>query len=219
MGRNKLERFRENAESENVIEPGKAIYEHIKGKWHALHFKNNNPIVLELACGNGEYSTQLAKLFPYKNFIGVDIKGARIWRGSVNAKSDNIENVAFLRTKIQLIQHFFVENEVDEIWIIFPDPRPKDSDERRRLTHPRFLEIYKNIMKRDRWIHLKTDNSMLFEYSLEQIKERSDINSLTYTWDLYHSEFQKDHFGIRTRYEQMFSEEGHDIKYLKFKFS
>lgn len=218
MSRNKLQKFAENEQSNNVIQQGKEIYEQIKGKWRELHFKNDNDIVLELACGRGEYSVGLAEVYPQKNFIGVDIKGSRFWTGSQYALKNNLDNVAFLRTYIQNLENFFAENEVNEIWITFPDPRPKDSDERRRLTNTRFMDIYKKILVPEGKIHFKTDNIGLFEYTLEEVLPQLKIQDLKYTKDLYQSEMLNLHHNIQTRYEKMFSEKGHKINYLKFRF-
>ncbi|WP_020528531.1 tRNA (guanosine(46)-N7)-methyltransferase TrmB [Flexithrix dorotheae] len=217
MSRRKLAKFEENNKRNNVIEPGKPIYEQVKGNWNNKVFNNDNPIVLELACGNGEYSTGMANVFPEKNFIGVDVKGDRIFNGSTVAINNNLNNVAFLRCQILTLQNFFEENEVDEIWIVFPDPRPRSRDEKRRLTHPRYLNIYENILKEDSWIRFKTDSLPLFEYTLEVLEE-TRIKDLTYTKDLYNSDLLEEHFGIKTRYENMFSEKGFKINYLKFKF-
>lgn len=219
MSRGKLKRFAEVANRHNVLEPDKKMYEKIKGQWHTHQFKNQNPITIELACGRGEYSVGLARMFPEQNFIGVDIKGDRIWKGSGMAIEEELDNVAFLRTIIQLLEKFFKPGEVSEIWITFPDPRPKDRDEKRRLTNTRFLDIYKNVIKKDGWVRLKTDNTELFEYSLEVIKERNDIKNLTYTHDLYNSELEPECHGIKTRYEKKHEALGADIKYLKFQFS
>ncbi len=218
MSRRKLKKFAEVAERKNVVEPSKAIYEAIKGNWHTQIFANNNPITLELACGRGEYTIGLAKLFPERNHIGIDIKGDRIWKGSGIAMEEGLENVAFLRTHLLELNNFFEKGEPNEIWITFPDPRPKDRDEKRRVTHARYLDIYKSVLAAGGWVRLKTDNTGLFEYTLEVLKERKDITDLSYTFDLYHSEFLSECHDIRTRYEQKFSAEGHDIKYLKFKF-
>ena len=215
--RKKQQRFADNKASRNVIEPGKEIFKRIKGKWNDF-FENDHPNVLELACGRGEYSTGLGAIYPGKNFIGVDIKGNRIWIGSKKAKVEGLDNVAFLRTQIDHLEKFFEPSEVDEIWIIFPDPRPKGSDERRRLTHPKYLNIYKSLIRPGGFIHLKTDSAELFEYTLEVLKEKSDVNILAYTWHLYESEFAADHHGIKTKYERQFSDQGFDIKYLKFQF-
>jgi tRNA (guanine-N7-)-methyltransferase len=216
--KSKLERFRENTERRNVIEPGKAIFDQIKGKWQALYFENAQPITVEMGCGRGEYTVGLGRLFPERNFVGVDVKGSRIWKGSSIADAENLLNVAFLRIRILDIGQYFDEGEVDEIWITFPDPRPKKSDIKRRLTSPRFLELYKKVLKKGGKVHLKTDNQALFEYSLEVLQEREDVEGLIHTFDLYQSELLPLHHGLQTRYEQMFVAEGKTIKYLQFVF-
>ncbi len=216
MGRSKQAKFEDNAQRRNVVEPGKPILDKIRGNWNALHFKNDNPIVLELACGRGEYSVGLGRIFPDKNFIGVDIKGARIWRGSKIAVEEQLDNVAFLRIHIQNLEQYFAESEVSEIWITFPDPRPKGSDERRRLTHPRFLMIYRNILKTPAWVHLKTDNTALLEYSLETIRSEEFIGHYEYTFDLYNSPLSGHHHDIQTTYEKTYLENNTPIKYLRF---
>ena len=218
MSRNKMARFAANKERKNVIEPGKEIFENIKGEWHKKFFENKNPITLELACGRGEYTVGLARLFPEQNFIGIDIKGDRIWKGSGIAIEEGLDNACFLRTHIIELANFFEKGEVSEIWITFPDPRPKDRDEKRRITHPRFLDIYKSVVKNDAVIRLKTDNTGLFEYTLEELKKRTDIKDLEFTFDLYHSPLKPECHDIRTRFEQKFNELGHDIKYLRFSF-
>lgn len=216
--RKKQVRFEDNRISRNVIEPGKEIFETIKGKWRSEFFKNDNDIVLELACGRGEYSAGLGAIFKGRNFIGVDIKGNRIWAGSKKARLEGMDNVAFLRTQIDHLDKFFEPEEVNEIWIVFPDPRPKSSDEHRRLTSPKFLEIYKKLIKPEGVIHLKTDNTELFDYTLALLKNRNDIQELKFTRELYNSEFALDHYGIKTKYEDQFASQGYVIKYLKFKF-
>jgi tRNA (guanine-N7-)-methyltransferase len=218
MGRSKAKKFSDNEARRNVVQQGKDFYLNSKGSWKSDHFNNKNDIVLELACGRGEYSVGLAGVFPEKNFIGIDIKGARIWNGSSIAVKEKLANVAFLRTHIQNIADHFEEDEISEIWIVHPDPRPKKSDRHRRLTHPRFLEIYRKLVRKDGLIRLKTDNTGLFEYTLEVLKERKDIRNLEYTDDLYNSPLNQEHYGIITRYEQEFTAEGHTIKYLKFSF-
>lgn len=215
----KLERFKEIEALPNVVEPFKEIYHYVKGKWNQDFFKNDNPITLELACGRGEYTIGLAKLFPSRNYIGVDIKGERIWKGSTTAVNENLNNVAFLRTMILLIENFFEEGEVDEIWITFPDPRPRLRDIKRRLTSPRFLEIYKRLLKPGGYVRLKTDNTGLYEFSLEELKSRKDITDLQFTADVYNSELRPECFDIRTRYEEAFASKGEKIKYLRFRFS
>jgi tRNA (guanine-N7-)-methyltransferase len=214
----KQERFRIIEESHNVIEPTKALYESIKGKWRNEYFKNENPITLELACGRGEYTIGLARLFPDQNIIGVDIKGERIWKGSTMALQDGLNNAAFLRTHILLIENFFEAGEVNEIWITFPDPRPRKRDIKRRLTNPRYLDLYKRLLKAGGYVRLKTDNTALFNYTLDELSLRSDISDLVSTGDVYESELEKECFGIKTRYEQEFSEKGEKIKYLRFRF-
>lgn len=213
--RKKLQRFYDNAQSRNVIEPDKPIYKAIKGKWRSLQFKNQHPIVVELACGKGTYTVQLAALFPDKNLIGVDIKGARIWVGSRYATANKLENVAFLRTNIEQVDQFFEENEVDELWITFPDPRPRKRDEKRRLTSPLFLNLYRSILRPGGIVHLKTDNAMLFAYTIEALHAQN-IKQLVYTEDLYQSNLLENHYGIQTPYEKRFLEQGKKIKYLCF---
>ena len=216
--RSKLKRFAENVHRDNILEPGKDKYENIKGNWHK-HFENDNPIVVELGCGRGEYTIGLADYYRDHNFIGVDIKGDRIWVGSTQAMEQKLTNVAFLRTHILMLEKFFEPNEVAEIWITFPDPRPKKRDIKRRLTSPRFMKMYQNILKQDGWIKFKTDSTSLFEYTLEIIEQKEIlVKDLSYTFDLYQSEFVDEHHGIKTKYEQIFSEKGEKIKYMKFRF-
>jgi tRNA (guanine-N7-)-methyltransferase len=214
----KQERFRIIEERGNVIEPSKPSYQIIKGNWQGEYFKNKNPITVELACGRGEYSTGLGQIFPQRNYVGVDIKGERIWKGSTQAVDLNLSNVAFLRTQILLLENFFGDGEIDEIWMTFPDPRPRKRDIKRRLTSPRFLEMYKRLLKRDGMVRLKTDNTPLFEYTLDEVSNRDDIAQLEYTRDLYESDLQAECFDIKTRYEQEFTAKGERIKYLRFRF-
>lgn len=216
MGRSKQDKFRDNERRNNIIQPGKVIFNQVKGKWHELYFKNSNPIVLELACGKGEYTVEMARIFSGKNFIGVDIKGSRLWKGSGLAECEALTNAAFLRIQILDLENFFDPCEVDDIWITFPDPRPRDRDLRRRLTGLRFLKIYRNIIKPGGWIYLKTDNSGLFDYTLEVVSDVNFISNLKYTYDLYSSELLDDHYGIQTTYEKRFIENNIKIKYLKF---
>ncbi|MEN8247910.1 MAG: tRNA (guanosine(46)-N7)-methyltransferase TrmB [Bacteroidota bacterium] len=217
--RSKLARFEYNENAENVIQPGKDLFVSIKGNWKKEYFKNDNPLTLELACGRGEYTIGLAKQFSDRNYVGVDIKGDRIWKGSQLANEEGLTNVGFLRTFIHNMDDFVAECEVDEIWLTFPDPRPKDRDERRRLTNERFMELYKHILRPGGWFRFKTDNTGLFEYTLKALQLRKDIQNLTFTHNLAESELLKEHYGITTHYEQMFSEQGEVIKYLKFQFT
>jgi len=220
MARKKLKRFEENQSMINIIEESKDIFTKIKGNWNTF-FENDNPIVLELACGNGEYTLGLAKQFPDKNFIGVDLKGDRIWNGGNYAQQNGLTNVAFLRGQILHLEQFFAENEVSQIWIVFPDPRPRDRDIRRRLTSPRFLKAYHNICKKGALVHLKTDNTHFFDYTLELLATDEHINTFTnlkHTKDLYQSDMLEEHFGIKTRYEKIWTERGEKIKYLRFEF-
>lgn len=217
MARKKTHRFEYNKTAENVIERGKDLYSTIKGKWNEVYFKNDNPIALELACGKGEYTVGLGQNVPNSNFIGIDIKGDRISRGSKAAENLKLKNVAFLRTSIQFLDEFFEENEVDEIWLIHPDPQPRDKEERKRLTNQRFLNIYKKYLKQDGYFKLKTDSAFLYEYSLETLKNDSDFEIVDFSDDLYNSELYSEHFGIVTHYEKLFREQGHSIHYIKAK--
>jgi tRNA (guanine-N7-)-methyltransferase len=198
--KNKLERFRIIAGRENVIEPGKDLFEKIKGRWREAYFKNNNPITVELACGRGEYTTGLARLFPDRNYIGVDIKGDRIWKGSTIAIEQGLTNVGFLRTHISHIEFFFEPGEIDELWITFPDPRPKKRDIKRRLTSPGYLASFKRLLKPGGFLRLKTDNTGLFDYSMEQLNLRTDLDDFRQTDDLYSSDLRPECFDIKTRY-------------------
>ncbi|NVK48239.1 MAG: tRNA (guanosine(46)-N7)-methyltransferase TrmB [Cyclobacteriaceae bacterium] len=218
MSRKKLVRFKANEENPNVVQAGKPIFEEIKGNWKEHQFKNENPLVVELACGRGEFTVGLARVFPNQNFIGVDIKGSRIWKGSSTATSEGLLNVAFLRTQIQQLDKFFAIGEIDELWITFPDPFPRDGDEKRRLTSPRFLDMYKPLIQKGGVVHFKTDNTGLFDYTLDLLKSREDIKLIGFTHDFYQSEWRDDHYGIKTRYEKIFTEKGEKIKYLKFQF-
>jgi tRNA (guanine-N7-)-methyltransferase len=201
-----------------VIEAGKDLYTKIRGKWRSDYFKNEKPITVELACGRGEYTIGLAELFPDRNFIGVDIKGDRIWKGSSWAIEKNLKNVAFLRTQILNIESFFTPGEVDEIWLTFPDPRPRKRDAKRRLTSSRFLEMFSNLLSAGAWFRFKTDNTALFEFSLQEIQRRTDVVNLRVTSDLYASDLADECHNIKTRYEEMFSAKGEKIKYLRFVF-
>jgi tRNA (guanine-N7-)-methyltransferase len=214
MARKKLIQFDANQNADNILQAGKPLFEHIKGNWHKDFFKNKNPIIVELACGRGEYTTGLAKVFPEKNFVGVDIKGNRIWTGSQIATKNNLTNVAFLRTQIQSLENYFAQGEIAEIWLTFPDPRPKGRDEHRRLTHERFLNMYRRLLQKDGFFNFKTDNAELFAYSLAEIL-RYPLSYFTYTHHLYNSPLNELHYGISTNYEQKFVLKGHIVQYFK----
>lgn len=214
----KQERFKIIEQNHNVIEPSKPFYATIRGTWASGYFKNSHPITLELACGRGEYTIGLARLFPDRNYIGVDIKGERIWKGSTTALAENLNNAAFLRTQILMIENFFEPGEVNEIWLTFPDPRPRKRDIKRRLTSPRFMETYKRLLKAGGFVRLKTDNTQLYEYTLEELQLRSDIADFASTADVYSSPLKNECFDIKTRYEQEFTQKGEKIKYLRFRF-
>jgi tRNA (guanine-N7-)-methyltransferase len=221
VGKNKLARFAENETFANLFQ---LTYEQItkegfalKGKWNEDFFKNDNPIVLELGCGKGEYTVGLAKKYPNKNFIGIDIKGARLWRGCKTSNEDKMTNVAFVRTHIQMIESYFAENEVSEIWITFPDPQLKKPN--KRLTCERFLKLYKSILKQDGIVHLKTDSQELYEYTKDEVLIPSKREILYNTNDLYNSDFKEDVIEIQTFYEAMYLKIGKPITYLKFKLT
>lgn len=222
MGKDKIRRFAAVKSFDNFYEPVIGEVSPMKGKWSSDHFKNDNPIVLELGCGKGEYSVGLAKHFPNKNFIGVDIKGARMFIGAEEALRDKMDNVAFLRTKIDFITDCFVPGEVDEIWLTFSDPQPKK--ENKRLSSPPFIERYRKILKPGGIVHMKTDSDLLFEYTEEQIKSQK-YECLELTWDLYGEIPEKidpitrDIFHIKTHYEKLFTAKGSVIKYCKFKIN
>lgn len=215
MGKDKLKRFAEVNTFANVIQldAGKPF----KDKWNTGFFKNNNPVVLELACGKGEYTVNLARLFPNKNFIGIDYKGNRIWRGAKTALEDGVNNAGFLRIQIETIADYFAPGEVDEIWITFPDPQPQISREKKRLTSPRFLDKYKLILKPGGFINLKTDNDGLHAYTAEKITETGMTLHIK-TEDLYHSEYADEALCIKTYYEKKYLKENKNINYLKFSF-
>ena len=220
-----MARFAENETLPNVFQPTReeALSQyHLKGKWRSEVFKNENPIVLELGCGKGEYSVGLAKSFPEKNFIGIDIKGARFWFGATEAINENLTNVAFLRTQIELVECFFEENEVDEIWITFPDPQIKYRRTKHRMTHPDFMKRYAKILKDDGIMHLKTDSEFLHGYTLGLLQGLGH-EILFANHDIYGApEFDPDTpllREIKTYYEQLFSAKGKTITYIKFKIN
>ncbi|MDH8700795.1 tRNA (guanine-N7-)-methyltransferase [Dysgonomonadaceae bacterium PH5-43] len=217
VGKNKLQKFDDMSSYPHVFQYPFAVLQEkgfeMKGKWNELFFKNNNPIVLELGCGKGEYTVGLAKLFPDKNFIGVDIKGARMWTGAKQALEENINNVAFLRTHIELIDKFFEANEVAEIWITFPDPQM--SKVNKRMTSTRFIKMYRKILNNEGIIHLKTDSNFMFTYTKEMIKS-NNLPVVMQTDNLYESGLVDPILSIQTFYEQQWLDRGLNIKYIKF---
>jgi len=185
----------------------------MKGHWHEQFFSNNNPIVLELGCGKGEYAVGLGRIFPNKNFIGVDIKGARMWSGAKESLEAGMKNVAFLRTGIELISHFFAPGEVAEIWITFPDPQMKKVN--KRLTSTRLMKMYREILSENGMIHLKTDSNFMYTYTYEMAKANA-YPILFHTEDLYHSGTTDPILSIKTYYEQQWLDRGLNIKYIQF---
>lgn len=215
MGKDKLRRFAEIDTFSNVfqLDAGKPL----NGNWASAFFKNNNPVVLELACGKGEYTVNLAQLFPHKNFIGIDYKGNRIWRGAKDALEEGVSNVGFLRIQIEMLLDYFAPGEVDEIWITFPDPQPQISREKKRLTSPRFLKMYKQVLKPGGVVNLKTDNDDFYSYSTEKATELG-LKIHIKTENLYHSEYADEVLSIKTYYEKKYLQHNKNINYLKFSF-
>ena len=221
--KNKLKRFKENETFSNVIQPTREDVLNntlmLKGNWNRNFFKNENPIVLELGCGKGEYSMNLATMFPEKNFLGIDIKGARFWRGAKTALVEKINNVGFLRTQIELVDCIFDENEVDEIWITFPDPQIKYKRTKHRMTNPDFLNKYKKILKPNGMVHLKTDSEYMHGYTLGLLQ------GLGLTIEYAHHDVYgttnapKEVTDIQTYYESQYLAINKKITYLRFNFS
>ena len=227
--RNKLQKFAELLTFPNVYENfdpenpelvgvnGMPV--DLKGKWKESHFKNDQPITLELACGRGEYTLGLGRKYPKRNFIGVDIKGARIWKGARIALQENLQNVAFLRTRIEQIALFFDKEEIDEIWITFPDPFLRKSKANRRLTSARFLKEYRKILKKDGLVHLKTDEPNLYEFTLETLANESNVEIQYQNDDIYASPLIIPELEIKTYYEKMHLANKKTIKYVTFNLS
>ncbi|NOQ71564.1 MAG: tRNA (guanosine(46)-N7)-methyltransferase TrmB [Crocinitomix sp.] len=224
MAKNKLRRFADNATMDCVFQPNletaMADSFPLKGNWHADYFKNDNPIIVELGCGKGEYAVGLGKLYPKRNYIGIDIKGARIWEGANEVRSLGLKNVAFVRAKIDYVHAFFAKAEVDEIWLTFSDPQP--SKPNKRLSSKIFIDRYRQFLKPGGIIHLKTDSDVLFESTLEEIAEHG-YEMIEHSWDLYKEmpedldQATREILTIRTHYETIFSAKGFKIKYCKFR--
>lgn len=217
MGKNKLQKFNDMDHYPHVFQfPFAALQEkgfEMKGRWNELFFRNNHPIVLELGCGKGEYTVGLAKLYPEKNFIGIDIKGARMWTGAKQSHEEGLKNVAFLRTHIELIDHFFAPGEVSEIWITFPDPQM--SKVNKRMTSTRFMKKYRDVLKPNGIIHLKSDSNFMYTYTSEMVKANG-FPVITGTNDLYNSGLVDKILSIQTFYEQQWLDRGLNIKYIQF---
>ena len=219
--KNKLKRFKENETFTNVFQPTREEVVSnnfpLRGKWNADFFKNDHPLVLELGCGKGEYAVGLAKEYPDKNFIGIDIKGARFWRGAKTAVEDGLNNVAFIRTQIELIEHIFVQDEVDEIWITFPDPQIKYKRTKHRMTNTEFLQLYKKILKNDGIVNLKTDSEFMHGYTLGLL--HGEGHEVLYAnHNVYNNAgAPKEVIGIQTFYEKQYLEINKAITYIRFK--
>jgi tRNA (guanine-N7-)-methyltransferase len=223
MGKNKIRRFAAMKEFEHVVEPQLTDVQvgdfHLKGNWHRDFFQNDNPIVLELGCGKGEYAVGLAKKYPNKNFLGVDIKGSRMFVGAKEALDEGMNNVGFLRTRIEFIHAFFATNEIDEIWLTFSDPQPNKP--KKRLTYKRYIDMYRGFLKPGGIVHLKTDSDLLYESTHFEIAEYG-YQIIQDSNDLYGSLIQdldadtQEILGIKTHYETLFSAKGFKIKYIKF---
>ena len=220
MGKNKLQRFEELKTLERVFQPEGLWLDrsyHLKGKWVNSVFRNTNPLVIELGCGRGEYTVSMAGMFPKKNFIGIDKKGARLWRGVKTINELNIQNAAFLRIQILQLTAFFGKEEVSEIWITFPDPQPGKGRENLRMTSARFLEMYREILEPGGEVHLKTDNRELYDYTMKVLNE-SGYKVIKSTNDLYADQTGDPVLQIETGYEKRFREQGLKIHYLRFSF-
>lgn len=219
MGKNKLKKWTEISEYEHVVQPAfEDVFKKdylLKGKWNVEFFKNPYPIVLELGCGKGEYTIGMAHKYPQLNFLGIDIKGARIWKGAKEAQEKSLSNVGFLRTRIELIESFFAPDEISEIWITFPDPQIKKRRNKKRLSGSRFLNSYKRFLHPDGWIHLKTDSAELYKYTNELL-QLNNIQPVISTDNLYSGEIESDILSIQTHYEKLFLNEGKNITYTKF---
>ena len=228
MGHHKLQRFAENLTFPNLFQVGFDQLEKegfaLRGRWHE-HFGNSNPITLELGCGKGDYTLSLARIHPERNYIGVDIKGARLWRGAKTAVEEPLNNVAFIRTRIDLIDRFFAEGEVSEIWLTFCDPQLKKPN--KRLSSPRFLDTYARFLAPQSVMHLKTDSQELYDYTLNEVLPTRDVEIIAHTNDLYSDNLStsqpinastlSEARMTQTFYEKMFLAEGKPITYIQWK--
>ncbi|MFM6982498.1 MAG: tRNA (guanosine(46)-N7)-methyltransferase TrmB [Chitinophagaceae bacterium] len=214
MAKNKLKKFNEYASFPNTFDARNEL----KGKWHSEVFKNNNPITLELACGRGEYTVGLAKMFPERNFIGIDVKASRMWQGAKFAIEDNLPNVAFIRIQIDFLNDYFADGEVDEIWITFPDPQPQKPREKQRLTSPKFLGKYVTLLGKNKAVNLKTDSDFLLNYTLKTL-EPIPVIIKELLLNIDEKDDLQEELKIRTYYERMWREKGIIIKYLHFVFA
>jgi tRNA (guanine-N7-)-methyltransferase len=222
VGKNKLARWTELGSFDKVIQPeirDISTTDHpVKGNWNRGLFRNENPVILELGCGKGEYTVGMAARFPGNNYIGIDIKGARMWRGAKTANEQKLPNVAFLRTRVEFINSFFAADEVDEIWITFPDPHPGGRNSNKRLTSPWFLNNYRLFLKNKGLVHLKTDNAELYNYT-KTVVEKNTLGIVFATNDIYSEDSESEPYSVHsivTHYEKIFLEKGLKIKYLSF---
>lgn len=221
MGKDKFKRFQECLTFDCMIQPQfEEMYKKdytLKGNWRKDFFKNDNPIILELGCGRGEYTVGLGEQHPEINYIGVDIKGARMWRGAKTATENSMNNVGFLRTRIEFIESFFAANEIDEIWITFPDPQMKRDRARKRLTAPEFLSIYSKFLKKEGYINLKTDSQFLHNYT-KTVAEINGLSTIACNNDIYNNpqSLSQELLTIQTTYEKKFLKEGMPITYIKY---
>ena len=226
MAKNKLKRFADMKTMSCVFEPAMETVEKdnfdLKGNWRTDYFKNDHPLIVELGCGKGEYTIGLGQKYPEKNYIGMDIKGARMWEGANTVREEGLQNIAWVRTRIEFVDTFFGNNEVDEIWLTFSDPQPNKP--RKRLSSKLFLDRYRKFLKPGGLIHLKTDNDLLFASTLQEVEEVGG-EILEKTWDLYgempsdlNTETQEI-LSIKTHYEKIFSEKGYKIKYGRFRIN
>jgi tRNA (guanine-N7-)-methyltransferase len=220
LAKNKLAHWTELKGFDHVIDPSfeeSFRNDHsLKGKWRSEWFGNDNPLILELGCGKGEYTVGLAGKYPERNFIGIDIKGARMWRGAKDSHAKQLPNAAFLRTRIEFTGAFFAPGEVDEVWLTFPDPQPKRKKEKKRLPSPFFLNLYRQYLKDNGIVHLKTDNRELYDYTLSVVRANG-LEIVTSVTDLYAEMPDDPMLSIRTHYEEIFLKQGIPITYLSFR--